>query len=317
MAALTLSPDQVTRVKALGFLINKGTDNFNCRIITINGKISSEQLEHISKAAKLYGNGEVTFTTRLTIELPGVPYDKIDEIRSFLMEKGLETGGTGSKVRPIVSCKGTSCQYGLIDTFAISEEIHYKFYKGYGEVKTPHKFKIAVGGCPNNCVKPDLNDIGIIGQLIPIKDLEKCMGCLKCSVETICPVKAARVNQGKLEIDESLCNNCGRCIKKCSFKVIENGIPGYTFYIGGMWGKNPLAGKKINKVYTNKEDIYNFIENAILYYRENGKTGERFGKTIQRLGFEKVEKDLIEMESLKRKDEIIKAKLHGSGGASC
>ena len=30
-----------------------------------------------------------------------------------------------------------------------------------------HKFKIAVGGCPNNCVKPDLNDLGIIGQMVP------------------------------------------------------------------------------------------------------------------------------------------------------
>ena len=31
----------------------------------------------------------------------------------------------------------------------------------------PHKFKIAVGGCPNNCVKPDLNDLGIVGQRVP------------------------------------------------------------------------------------------------------------------------------------------------------
>ena len=36
------------------------------------------------------------------------------------------------------------------------EEIHERFYHGYREVKLPHKFKIAVGGCPNNCVKPDL-----------------------------------------------------------------------------------------------------------------------------------------------------------------
>ena len=40
----------------------------------------------------------------------------------FIQEAGLDTGGTGSKVRPVVSCKGTTCQYGLIDTFALSEE---------------------------------------------------------------------------------------------------------------------------------------------------------------------------------------------------
>ena len=45
----------------------------------------------------------------------------------------------------MVSCKGTTCQYGLIDTFALSEEIHERFYKGFYDVKLPHKFKIAVG----------------------------------------------------------------------------------------------------------------------------------------------------------------------------
>ena len=104
-------------------------------------------------------------------------FDNIEPLREFLAQNGLETGGTGSKVRPVVSCKGTTCQYGLIDTFALSEEIHERFYHGYHDVKLPHKFKIAVGGCPNNCVKPDLNDLGIIGQRIPQVDLEKCRGC--------------------------------------------------------------------------------------------------------------------------------------------
>ena len=95
------------------------------------------------------------------MEVQGIPFEKIDEFRAYIEKEGLTTGGTGSKVRPVVSCKGTTCQYGLIDTFALSEEIHERFYEGYRSVKLPHKFKIAVGGCPNNCVKPDLNDIGI------------------------------------------------------------------------------------------------------------------------------------------------------------
>ena len=77
-----------------------------------------------------------------------MPYAKIDDVRAFLARYGLETGGTGSKVRPVVSCKGTTCQYGLIDTFALSEKLHELFYKGYREVSLPHKFKLAVGGCP-------------------------------------------------------------------------------------------------------------------------------------------------------------------------
>ena len=51
----------------------------------------------------------------------------------------------------------------------------------------PHKFKIAVGGCPNNCVKPNLNDVGIIGQRIPVVDTDMCKGCKKCAIEAVCP----------------------------------------------------------------------------------------------------------------------------------
>ena len=62
-------------------------------------------------------------TSRLTMEIQGVPFENIEPLRAYLLEAGLEMGGTGSKVRPVVSCKGTTCQYGLIDTFALSEEI--------------------------------------------------------------------------------------------------------------------------------------------------------------------------------------------------
>ena len=51
MATLTVSADNEKRVKAMGFLSNKGTDNFSGRIITVNGKVSAEQMECIAQAA--------------------------------------------------------------------------------------------------------------------------------------------------------------------------------------------------------------------------------------------------------------------------
>lgn len=317
MATLTVSSEDEKRVKALGFLSNKGTDNFSGRVITVNGKITAAQLKCIAKAAEIYGNGVVTMTTRLTIECQGIPYDKIEDFRSYIAKEGLSTGGTGSKVRPVVSCKGTTCQYGLIDTFALSEEIHKRFYEGYADVKLPHKFKIAVGGCPNNCVKPDLNDLGIIGQRIPDFDEESCNGCKKCSVEQSCPMKAAKVTDGILKIDTAICNNCGRCIGKCNFDAIEGGTTGYKIYIGGRWGKNTVKGRALHKIFTDKKEALSVIEKAILFYRENGKTGERFAKTIERIGFENVESQLLSDEILKRKQEILEAKLHLTGGATC
>ena len=317
MSALTVSAADEKRVKGMGFLNNKGTDNFNGRIITVNGKITAAQQKCIAEAAEKFGNGEVVFTTRLTVEVPGIPYDKIEEFQQFIAKEGLVTGGTGSRVRPVVSCKGTTCQYGLLDSYALSQEIHERFYEGYRQVLLPHKFKIAVGGCPNNCVKPDLNDLGIIGQYIPNFDEDSCNGCKKCAIEKNCPVGAAKVVDGILEIDKDVCNNCGRCVEKCPFDAIEDDTYGYKIYIGGRWGKKVAQGRALGRIFTDKEEAMSVIEKTILLFREQGKTGERLAQTIDRLGFENVEAQLLSDDILARKDEILAAELHTKGGATC
>ena len=96
MATLTISPLEEKRVKAMGFLSNKGTDNFSARIITVNGKITAEQQKVIAEAAEKFGNGIITFTTRLTIEVQGVPFDQIEAFQEYIAKAGLKTGGTSS-----------------------------------------------------------------------------------------------------------------------------------------------------------------------------------------------------------------------------
>lgn len=312
-----ISPEDVARVKALGFLRDKLTpDCFNGRVITRNGKITAEESKVIADAAKLFGSGEITMTSRLTLEIQRVPYQNIEPLREYLMQYGLETGGTGSKVRPVVSCKGTTCQYGLIDTFALSEEIHRRFYIGYKDVKLPHKFKIAVGGCPNNCVKPDLNDIGIVGQKVPEINLEQCRGCKICQVEKACPIHCAHMENGKIVIPET-CNHCGRCVGKCPFHAIENYTTGYKICIGGRWGKQVATGKPLEKIFTDKEEVLNVVEKAILLFREQGNTGERFADTINRIGFDEVQRQLLSDELLARKEENLSSQKHLKGGATC
>lgn len=310
MAALTISKEDEKKVKALGFLNNKGTDNFSGRVLTVNGTITATQVKCIAEAAELFGNGIMTFTTRLSVECQGIPYDKIEDFRAYIAKAGLKTGGTGAKVRPVVSCKGTTCQYGLIDTFALSQEIHERFFNGYSTVRLPHKFKIAVGGCPNNCAKPNLNDVGIIGQILPTFEAEKCKGCKKCSVEAVCPMQAATVIDGVLHIDLDKCCHCGLCIGKCNFDAIVDGKRGYKIYVGGRWGKRVAHGITINKIFTDKEEALAVIEKIILLYREQGITGERLSQTIERLGFANVEEQLLADELLTRKEAIISAKFH-------
>lgn len=315
--ACTISADEIKRVKALGFLNNKGTDLFNGRVITVNGKITAAQAKVIAEAAEKFGNGDVEFTTRLTVEVRGIHFNDIEAFREYVAQAGLQTGGTGSVVRPVVSCKGTTCQYGLYDTFALSEKIHERFYLGYRTVKLPHKFKIATGGCPNNCVKPDLNDLGIVGQLVPNFDEDMCNGCKKCKIEKTCPMKAAKVEDGVLEIDKDICNNCGRCVGNCPFDAIEDGTPGYKIYIGGRWGKKVAQGQALSKIFTSEEEVLDVVEKAILLFREQGNTGERFADTVARIGFENVQAQLLADDLLDRKEENMKAQKHLTGGATC
>ncbi len=291
----TLPASEIKRVKGLGCLQDKRYgDVFNVRVLTRNGKISTQQHRAIAEAADRFGSGEVAMTTRLTMEIQGVPYDKLDDLFAFLAENGLQAGGTGPKVRPIVSCKGTTCQYGLIDTFSLSEKIHTRFYEGYHDMVLPHKFKIAVGGCPNNCVKPDLNDLGIIGQRVPVIDYDICRGCKTCQVEKGCPIHAAALADGKPVIREAQCNHCGRCIGNCPFGAVSAQCTGYQVYIGGRWGKKVAQGRPLGRIFTSEEEVLALIDRAILLFRDQGIAGERFSDTIARLGFEAVEAQLLE-----------------------
>lgn len=309
-----LPAEEIKRVKGLGCLQDKRYhDVFNVRIITTNGKITAEEHRAVAEAADRFGSGEVTMTTRLTLEIQGVKYEKLDALMAFLAEHDLKTGGTGSLVRPVVSCKGTTCQYGLIDTFDLSEKIHHRFYEGYHQVTLPHKFKIAVGGCPNNCVKPDLNDLGIIGQLVPQFDLSKCKGCATCQVEGSCPIKIAELSDGVLKVDLDACNHCGRCRSKCPFGVTDAYVNGYKIYIGGRWGKKIANGQPLSKIFTSEEEVLDTVEKAILLFRNEGKTGERFADTVARLGFDYVEDQLLNVEM--KKEEVLAKQV--KGGATC
>ncbi|MEG0692907.1 MAG: 4Fe-4S binding protein, partial [Oscillospiraceae bacterium] len=237
MEKLQITPAEVKRVKGQGFLFNNDKQHFSGRIITENGVISSKQLKVISEAAEKFGNGNVALTTRLTVEVTGIEYENIENFKEYLKNGDMVTGGTGPKVRPIVACKGTVCVFGLCDTQGVAADIHKRFFEGYSNVVLPHKFKIAVGGCPNNCVKPDLNDIGLVGQRVTSVDSNVCKSCKKCAIELKCPMEAVKSVDGEIVYDREICNNCSRCIGHCPFNAVSPGQQGFKVYIGGRWGK--------------------------------------------------------------------------------
>ena len=92
---------------------------------------------------------------------------------------------------------------------------------------------------------------------------------------------------------------------------------GYKIVIGGRWGKKVAQGHALDRIFTDKEEVLEVVEKAILLFREQGETGERFSDTIARLGFENVQKQLLGHELLERKQQNLAAQKHLKGGATC
>jgi len=43
-----------------------------------------------------------------------------------------------------------------------------------------------------------------------------------------------------------------------------------------------------------EDEVLSVIEKIILFYRDNGISGERFADTISRIGFDKIEEDVLQ-----------------------
>lgn len=292
-------------VKGRGFLLNRGTECFSGRLVAVAGLFSPDALHAIAECAERFGNGKVIVTARLNAEIQGITFDKIEAAEKFMAERGLAFGGTGAKVRPITACKGTTCVYGNIDTQAIAKAIHDKFYVGMHDVKLPHKFKIGVGGCPNSCMKPSLNDVGIEGCRVFSYNAELCRACKSCAVAQSCPSKAVSFGGGKAIIDSDKCTKCGVCVGKCPFGAVpKEAESACRVFVGGTWGKTQRMGTLLSRV-CSEDEVVEIIEKVMLWYKENGYVKERLGAAIDRLGADKLESALATNDLLNRKEEIL------------
>lgn len=304
---MSLTKEQITGVKGRGFLLNRGTECFSGRVVSVGGVFMPEELRSMAECAERFGNGRVIFTSRLAAEIVGIPFDKIPEAEAFMAERGLRFGGTGAKVRPITACKGSTCVYGNIDTQTLARVIHERFYVGMKDVKLPHKFKIGVGGCPNSCMKPSLNDVGIEGCKRFSFHAELCQGCKKCAVAENCPSGAVTLADGRAVIDAEKCSNCGVCVGKCPFAAVPREAESVCrIFVGGTWGKKQRMGTLLSGTYTEAE-VPDMIEKVMLWFKENAYAKERLGAAIDRVGADKLEAALAADDLLERKAEILAA----------
>lgn len=289
---MALTKEQIKEVKGRGFLLNRGTECFSGRVISAGGAYTSADLRTISECAERFGRGEVLFTSRQSAEITGIPYESIKEAEGFLAANGLSFGGTGAKVRPVTACKGTVCVYGNIDTLRLSKQLHEYFYIGMRDISMPHKVKIGVGGCPNSCMKPSLNDIGVEGVRPVVFNSALCRSCGKCAVMLACPSHAIVKTEEGVAYDHRHCTMCGVCVSKCPFGAMPKALdPMCRIYVGGTWGKTRRMGTPLS--YLVPEDkVIETVEKIYLFYRKHGYVGERLGKTVDRVGTALLEEEI-------------------------
>lgn len=275
-------------LKTRCFIQQADPDYYSMRLHMAGGRLEADKLAALQKLATEYARGFIHLTSRQCIEIPFIHGNDIPAVQAALAESGLELGACGGGVRTVTACQGSSvCKSGLLDSQALAAEIDRRYY---GRA-LPHKFKIGITGCRNNCLKAEENDLGIKGAALPSWKPDACTYCGLC--EKVCPAGAIAVNREDqaLTWSEKDCIACGRCIKRCPTNAWE-GTEGVLIYFGGLFGNRIAIGKRILPVITDPKDLHAIIEAVLAFYQEHGREKERFRNTLDRVGWKALRKAL-------------------------
>lgn len=267
-------------LKANGFMRQKQKETFSLRLRVVGGNVTVEQLETIAAAAKRYGHGYVHLTSRQGVEIPFIRLEDIEEVKAELGKGGVAPGASGPRVRTVTACQGGQvCPSGCIDALDIAQSLDARYFGR----QLPHKFKFGVTGCQNNCLKAEENDLGVKGCMTTHWEESACVYCGACA--RVCRAGAITVADGTLTVDTSKCTHCGRCVKTCP-KGAWQGESGYQVSFGGTFGNNIRQGTALVPIIHDKETLFRVADAAIDYFAEHANKGERFAKTLERLGWD-------------------------------
>ncbi len=152
-------------LKRRGFLRQKQEGFFVLRVRKAFGVYTNADLSELARIAQKYGRGFLHATTRQGLEIPYIKFEDIESVEKEIKQANIETGASGPRLRTTTCCPGNNwCKSGLVNTFSLYERIE-KELQIRCALDLPHKFKIAISGCPNTCTRSQAAEIGIHGEM--------------------------------------------------------------------------------------------------------------------------------------------------------
>jgi len=126
----------------------------------LGGITTPDELRAIADAADKYDVPTVKVTGGQRIDLLGIKKEDLPSIWYDLGKAGMMSGQAYAKgLRTVKTCVGTEhCRFGTQDSTGLGIKIEEAMWGAW----SPHKFKLAVSGCPRNCAEATCKDLGII-----------------------------------------------------------------------------------------------------------------------------------------------------------
>jgi dissimilatory sulfite reductase alpha subunit len=265
---------------------------------------TSEAIRQLCDIWERHGSGLTNFhgATGDAIFL-GAKTAELEPLFDELLAAGFDLGGSGSALRtPSCCCGPARCEWACFDTLDTTHELTVHFQDEMHRPAFPYKFKIKASGCPNDCVGAIArSDLSILGTwrddiVIDAVGLEEHIAASKVDKVDIvrdvierCPTRCMRFENNQLTIDNDECARCMHCINALPKALSPGKDRGAMLLVGG---KAPvLGGALLSSVlvpFIKMEPPYTDIKELLVaiwdLWSEHGKSRERVGEFIQRIG---------------------------------
>lgn len=124
------------------------------------GLTNPTELRAIADVVEKYDAPMVKVTGGQRLDIFGIKKEDLPAVWADLNAAGMVSGHAyGKALRTVKTCVGSEwCRFGTQDSTGLGVKIERMSWGSW----MPHKFKIAVSGCPRNCAEATIKDFGIV-----------------------------------------------------------------------------------------------------------------------------------------------------------